>query len=124
MIGVNLWGVVHGVSRAEYELSIVAQRANRARQKWPPMEGETVLSFGENSKHGSEGAREIRFAQTCQLCLLVCTGDKKETLDNLKTLLNSGCVIQYPDGGLKVLSGEEAEKEFNGMPTKHRALYC
>ncbi len=100
------------------------QTAGAARQQWPPMEGETVLSFGENSKHGSKDAYEFRFAQTCQFCSLVCTGDKKETLDNLKTLLNSGCVIQYPDGSLKVLPPDEAEAEFNRFPPEHRALYC
>ncbi len=61
---------------------------------------------------------------TCGNCSLVCTGDKKENLDNLKTLLNSGCVIQYPDGSTKTLPPDEAEKEFAKMAPEHRALYC
>ncbi len=101
------------------------QRGTTAREQWPPMEGETVFSIGENSKHGSEGAYEISFTQTCQNCSLVCAGgDKKETLGNLKALLNSGCVIQYPDGSLKVLPPDEAEAEFDRFPPEHRARYC
>ncbi len=61
---------------------------------------------------------------TCGNCRVVCTGDKKENLENLKTLHDSGCVIQYPDGSLKVLPGDEAEAEFDRMPPEHRALYC
>jgi len=51
------------------------QRGTTAREQWPPMEGETVFSIGENSKHGSEGAYEISFTQTCQHCSLrtLCT---------------------------------------------------
>jgi hypothetical protein len=61
---------------------------------------------------------------TCGNCSLVCTGDKKENLSNLKTLLNSGCVIQHTDGSIKVLPPDEAEEEFMKMDPEHRALYC
>lgn len=61
---------------------------------------------------------------TCGNCSHVCTGDKKENLENLKILRSSGCVIQYPDGSVKALPPDEAEEEFNRFPPEHRALYC
>ncbi len=105
------------------EIYKVYGRANTVREHRPPMGGEVSGVFGENSKSGSKGT-EFTFTQTCALCQLVCTGEKEENLENLKILRGSGCVIQYPDGSLKVLPGEEAEKEFNRMPAEHRTLYC
>ena len=99
-------------------------RMNAARQQWPPMEGERLDTFGKSSKSENKETVTYRFTPTCILCSLVCTGDKKENLENLKLLLNSGCVIQYPDGGIKVLPPDEAEAEFNRFPPEHRALYC
>ncbi len=61
---------------------------------------------------------------TCGNCSLVCTGDKEENIENLKILLNSGCIVQYPDGSTKALPPDEAEKEFMKMDPKHKALYC
>ncbi len=98
-------------------------RAATVREDRPPMGGEVSAVFGENSKSGSEGTK-FTVTMTCALCQLVCTGHKDENLENLRILRNSGCVIQYPDGGLKVLPGDEAEAEFNKMPAEHRALYC
>ena len=94
------------------------ERAFALREKWPPMEGEASLVIN------GHGGTPSRLAQTCAICSFVCTGDKKENLENLKILRNSGCVIQYPDGSLKVLPSDEAEAEFNRFPPEHRALYC
>jgi hypothetical protein len=93
------------------------------RNEWPPLEGEFIL-IGKGSKPESKSGYETRAFQSCKFCSIVCAGDKKETFDNLKVLLNSGCVIHYPDGSLKVLPPDEAEAEFNRMPPEHRALYC
>ncbi len=106
-------------------LRAMLPRMRAARQKWPPRKGEMVNVSGLNSKFESKkDTREFRFVPSCGFCSLVCTGDKKENLENLKLIRNSGCAIQYPDGSVKVLPPDEAEAEFNRMPPEHRALYC
>jgi len=105
------------------DLHAMLPRMRAARQEWPPREGEMVNVSGLNSKFESKNTRQFRFVPSCMFCLLVCTGDKKENLQNLKLLLNSGCVVQYPDGSIKVLPPDEAEEEFNRMDPEHRALY-
>jgi len=105
-------------------LRALTGRMGPARAKWPPREGERTQTFGEGSKTENKNTSQFRFVPSCMFCSLVCTGDKKENLENLKLILNSGCVIQYPDGSLKVLPPDKAEEEFNRMPPEHRALYC
>ncbi len=61
---------------------------------------------------------------TCGNCQLVCGSDPKETQENLKLLVNSGCVVQKEDGEILVLSPEEAEKAFEALDEKHKKLYC
>ena len=105
-------------------LYVMLIRANDARQHWPPVEGESLVIFGRSGRSANQNVTPLRTNKTCGMCSLVCTGDKEENLENLKILRGSGCVIQYPDGSLKVLPGDEAEKEFNSFPPEHRALYC
>ncbi len=112
------------VPENEAEIFKLLNRASRATQKRPATGSERPLTFGENSRAESDSTVEVKFVQTCALCQLVCTGEKEENLENLKTLRKSGCMIQYPDGSLKNMTGEEAEEEFNKMPAEHRALYC
>ncbi len=88
------------------------------------MGGEFSITYGESSKTENDNTRDITFTRTCTVCSLVCTGGKEENLENLRILRGSGCVIQYPDGSLKVLPGDEAEAEFNRMPPEHKTLYC
>jgi len=95
--------------------------------RWPEMDGEYLPVNGylsTDSKIGLPDFISEKLHITCGNCQLVCTGDAKENLENLKVLRSSGCVIQYPDGSLKVLPGDEAEAEFNRFPPEHRALYC
>ena len=97
------------------------------RDTWPDIGGEYLPVKGyvsADSKIGLPDFISERLHITCGTCQLVCTGDAEENLENLKTLRSSGCVIQYPDGTLKVLPGDEAEAEFNRFPPEHRALYC
>ena len=112
------------VPENEAEIFELLNSASHATQKRPATGSERSLTFGENSRVESDFAVEVKFLQTCTLCLLVCTGEKKENLENLRILHNSGCIIQYPDGSLKVLPPDEAEAEFNRFPPEHRALYC
>jgi len=106
------------------DLRAMTPRMSAARQKWPPRDGEMTQVFGESSKSDNKNTSRFRFVPSCMFCSLVCTGDKKENLENLKSILNSGCAIQYPDGSLQVLPPDEAEEEFNRMDPEHRALYC
>lgn len=97
------------------------------RDARPDMGGEFLPVKGYISADSKTGLPDFiseRLHITCGNCQLVCTGDAKENLENLKTLRNSGCVIQYPDGSLKVLPADEAEAEFDRFPPEHKALYC
>ncbi len=96
------------------------------RSKWALAEGEFPVSefFSVDTKPVAQELITNNLTFTCGNCSLVCTGDKKENLENLKLLMNSGCVIQYPDGSTKVLPPDDAEREFNRMDPEHGALYC
>lgn len=98
-------------------------RASEANGKRIPLEdsGMTDQWFSADITPGQDGKPAI---ETCGMCSFVCMGDKKENIENLKMLRNSGCVIQYPDGSIKVLAPDEAEEEFNRFPPEHKALYC
>jgi len=112
------------VPENEAEIFELLNSASHATQKRPATGSERSLTFGENSRAESDFTVEVKFLQTCALCQLVCTGEKKENLENARILHNSGCIIQYPDGSLKVLPPDEAEAEFSRFPPEHRALYC
>lgn len=60
---------------------------------------------------------------TCANCQIICFGNIKETAENYKMLVKSGCVIQNPDGSVIVLPPEDAEKHFNSLPRNHRRKY-
>ena len=65
-----------------------------------------------------------RTYMTCGNCQIICWGNKKETAENVKILHSSGCVIQEPDGKIKVYPGEEAADKFRQLPPEHQKLYC
>jgi ferredoxin len=96
------------------------------RTSWPDVDGDLPVSeyISVDSKRGLPDFLPDRLHITCGYCTLVCTGDAKENLENLRILRRSGCAIQYPDGSVKVLPPDEAEAEFNRFPPEHRALYC
>ena len=107
-------------------ISVVQWRTATLRKSWPDMDGDLPVSayISVDSKTGVPDFLPDRLRITCGNCQLVCTGDARENLENLRILRESGCVIQYPDGSLKALPPEEAEAEFNKMPAEHRALCC
>jgi epoxyqueuosine reductase len=108
-------------------LTEVFFKTKALRASWPDMDGDYLPVNGylsADSKIGLPDYISQKLHITCGNCQLVCTGDAKENLENLKALRNSGCVVQYPDGSLKALPGDEAEAEFNRFPPEHRALYC
>lgn len=60
---------------------------------------------------------------TCGNCTLVCHPDKKIRKQRHKMLIQSGVVIQHPDGSCAAVSPDEAEKRLKEMPPEQRALY-
>lgn len=61
---------------------------------------------------------------TCGNCQIICWGDKNETAKNIRLLHTSGCVIQDPDGTLRAVPAEQAQKEIDEMDPARRALYA
>ena len=68
----------------------------------------------------NEAAPGINVRLTCGMCQNICWGSPKETAENYKILVNSGCVIEKESGELIVLSPDEAEKEFDAMGGKNK----
>jgi len=103
-------------------------RVGMAADKRPQMEGgvpfRDFIPAEVLDRNPDRSVGDRKAILTCGNCTLVCTGDEKENLANLRTPRKSGCVIQYPDGSTKVLPGDEAEAEFAEMPPDHQALYC
>jgi epoxyqueuosine reductase len=60
---------------------------------------------------------------TCGHCQFVCHPDKKVRQERHKMIINSGVVIQEPDGTLRAVSPEEARKHLARMSPEQRALY-
>jgi epoxyqueuosine reductase QueG len=83
--------------------------------KWPERKPAGGFSHpllkGKNLRH------------TCGMCQKICWGNEAETKKNYELLINSGCVIQKPDGEVLVLPPDEARKVFDAFPRKHRKLY-
>ena len=59
----------------------------------------------------------------CSNCQLVCHPDKEVRTARYKLLIESGVVIQEPDGIRRVVSPEEAKEYLNSMPLERRKLY-
>jgi epoxyqueuosine reductase QueG len=75
-----------------------------------------------------EGARihiliDGKFSMTCGMCQLVCAPDKEERKNRHKMLIESGCVVQNPDGSVEALPPEEAAARVAAMDDETRALY-
>ncbi|MBY9013632.1 MAG: hypothetical protein KGD70_14765 [Candidatus Lokiarchaeota archaeon] len=59
-----------------------------------------------------------KFIATCGNCHLICWGDRDETLENCKILMNSGCVVTDENGDNIIVTSEKAkELEKAGMLT-------
>ncbi|NVM03357.1 MAG: epoxyqueuosine reductase [Candidatus Helarchaeota archaeon] len=70
-----------------------------------------------------EYTTRLRVRLTCAMCQLVCFGNRKETSQNYRALINSGCVIQKENGELVILPPDEAKEVFENMNPEHRKLY-
>jgi epoxyqueuosine reductase len=60
---------------------------------------------------------------TCGHCQLICHPDKKVRQERYKMLINSGVVIQDPDGTLRAVSPEEAKRHIAALDPEQKSLY-
>jgi epoxyqueuosine reductase len=60
---------------------------------------------------------------TCCHCQFICHPDKEVRNKRYKMLINSGVVIQEPDGTLRAVSPEEAKNHIAKMDPEQKALY-
>jgi hypothetical protein len=64
-----------------------------------------------------------RVALTCGNCQLICHPDKDVRKRRYKMLVDSGVVVQNPDGSLEALTPDEAQERIAAMDPATRALY-
>jgi epoxyqueuosine reductase QueG len=64
-----------------------------------------------------------RMEYTCSNCHLICHPDKEVRTARYKMLIESGVVVQEPDGTRSVVFPEEAKEYLNSMPLERRKLY-
>ena len=64
-----------------------------------------------------------KLRQTCGSCQIVCSPDKEERKRRHEMLINSGVVVQNPDGSLEAVSPDEAEDRLARMSPESRGLY-
>jgi epoxyqueuosine reductase len=60
---------------------------------------------------------------TCGNCQLICHPDREVRTQRYKNLVESGVIIQNPDGSLVAVEPEEAKKRIAKMDADTRALY-
>jgi epoxyqueuosine reductase QueG len=60
---------------------------------------------------------------TCGNCQLICHPDKDIRKQRYKMLVESGVILQNPDGSLEAFSPEEAAQRLEAMDPKKRTLY-
>jgi epoxyqueuosine reductase QueG len=64
-----------------------------------------------------------RISFTCGHCTLICHPDKEIRKQRHKMLIQSGVVVQHPDGSCEAVSPNEAKIRLQAMPHERRALY-
>jgi epoxyqueuosine reductase QueG len=64
-----------------------------------------------------------RIENTCGNCQLVCHPDKEVRKRRYKMVVESGVVVQRPDGSREAVSPEEAQKRIANMDPETRLLY-
>ena len=84
--------------------------------------GKSLLNYKKWPKFNNPDFK-VPFRLTCANCQLICFGNRKETAENYRMLVKSGCVIQNEDGEVIVIPAEEAHEVFNQFKPEHRKLY-
>jgi len=60
---------------------------------------------------------------TCGNCQLICHPDKEVRKRRYQILVESGVIVQNPDGSLEAVAPQEAKERIARMDTETRALY-
>jgi epoxyqueuosine reductase len=60
---------------------------------------------------------------TCGNCAVICVSDKEERKNRYDLLVESGVVVQNPDGSLEAVTPEEADNRLAQMSPEQRSLY-
>ncbi|MFC1945029.1 epoxyqueuosine reductase [Chloroflexota bacterium] len=94
------------------ELGAVLRKAIMLYNQWPEVEGGSYVFNISKKQWGM-----------CANCQLVCTPDLEERKRRHKLLVNSGVVMQNPDGSLEAVSPDEAKRRLASMSPEVRALY-
>jgi epoxyqueuosine reductase QueG len=87
----------------------------------PAYKNRPKQDFGCNIYHPLTPGNRLEF--TCGHCQFICHPDKEVRQQRYTMLLHSGVVIQEPDGLLRAVSPQEAEKHLAAMDRETRALY-
>ena len=64
-----------------------------------------------------------RVELTCGNCQLICHPDKEIRKKRFKMLVESGVIVENPDGSREAVSPKEARKRLAAMDPGIRALY-
>ncbi len=64
-----------------------------------------------------------RVGLTCGNCQLICHPDREVRTRRYKMLVESGVIVQNPDGSLEAVNPEEGKKRIEAMDEETRALY-
>jgi epoxyqueuosine reductase QueG len=87
----------------------------------PAYKARPKQDFGCNIYHPLTPGNRLEF--TCGHCQFICHPDKEVRKGRYKMLMESGVVVQNPDGTLKAVSPEEAEAYLASLAPEQRALY-
>ena len=60
---------------------------------------------------------------TCGHCQIACHPDKEVRKRRHRMVVESGCVVQNPDGSLEAMAPEKVRERLAGMPAEVRSLY-
>ena len=74
----------------------------------------------EGPYHFLMPGRKLEF--TCAHCMLICHPDKDVRKKRYHMLINSGVIVQNPDGTREAVSPEEAKKRIAEMGPEQKAL--
>jgi epoxyqueuosine reductase len=75
----------------------------------------------EGPYHFLMPGRKLEF--TCAHCMLVCHPDKDIRKQRHQMIIQSGVIVQNPDGSREAVSPEEAKKRIYEMDPEQKALY-
>jgi epoxyqueuosine reductase QueG len=97
--------------RDEDFLPAIKEAARRCLQ-WPAMGGGHYHSL-----------MKFKLYLTCGQCQLVCVPDLEQRRRRHRLVVESGVIVQNPDGSLEAVHPEQAQRRLAAMPPDRRELY-